>query len=572
MEYLLIVAIASLVVTAIAKRRGWQSELIVLLLAATVSFVPNFPELSIDPHLLLEIVLPPLLFSSAKNLDRTKFNRLKKSILSLGFVLVIVTAIVVAVIVNAISSQLSFTVCLILGAIVSPPDAVSTVAIGKKMHLPDRVMSILTGESLINDAAALTLFSFALSLHESNSAGFAVQLFFFTTAIGIGVGFAFAQLMKYIRRILKDAALVSVFTMISPFLIYIIAEQAGGSGVLAVVTAGFSLQQSTLRSDYVTRMQEKSLWHAIDTLFETFVFAYIGLNAKNVIMDVANETLIDSFHAVLLAFIVLALVIVTRIIFVKTMYFMNGRLNEMTVNRYEKFRKLFQEANFDTASPYYRFLNDPKRKRRYEQAKRAYEQAKHSIESSKKRGNESNIVAWSGMRGVVTLATAFAIPISYGGGVTIDARTTVQFIALVVTVGTLVLQASTLPYVIKRSLGEKVLLKEEKKDYAKAVKILNASTMNTISKLDLKDDTKETERRIIRAYRALAQQGDIVRTDPESGEEEDIRISDIIHSITENQREDLLAAVDDCIISQDTADSLLTHLDLRQASINTLGI
>ena len=160
---LILVVVGAILVTAIAHRRGLEPALIIVVVGIAVSFLPGFEAPELDSHILLSVVLPPLLYSAALDFSFPTFLRNIKPILGLGVGLVVVTAFVVAGVSSWMAAvPLTFGTALVLGAIVAPPDAVTAVAVGRKLGLPKRVMAILTGESLINDAAALALFSVAV--------------------------------------------------------------------------------------------------------------------------------------------------------------------------------------------------------------------------------------------------------------------------------------------------------------------------------------------------------------------------------------------------------------------------
>jgi NhaP-type Na+/H+ or K+/H+ antiporter len=160
---LLGLALAAVAVTALARRLGWQAPLLLVVVGLAASFVPGIPEFAIDGELLLALVLPPLLYSAALGVSYAGFRALLHPIVQLGVVLVFVTAVVVALLARLVVPGLPMPVALVLGAIVAPPDAVSAASIGRRLGLPRPMMTVLSGESLINDAAALTFYKVALA-------------------------------------------------------------------------------------------------------------------------------------------------------------------------------------------------------------------------------------------------------------------------------------------------------------------------------------------------------------------------------------------------------------------------
>ena len=295
---LILVVVGAILVTAIAHRRGLEPALIIVVIGIAASFLPGFEAPELDSHILLTVVLPPLLYSAALDFSFPTFLRNIRPILGLGVGLVVVTAFAVA----ATSAwlvvvPLTFGTALVLGAIVAPPDAVTAVAVGRKLGLPKKVMAILTGESLINDAAALTLFSIAVA-QVAGSHTFIENpflLFSYSAMLGPIVGAALGFVTLWIRKRLANPGLETVQGLLVPFAAFIAAEELHASGVLAVVVAGFVVGNGTLGAGYQTRLQERYVWNSVDVLLEAFVFAYIGLHLRFVLEDLreAHESLTE---------------------------------------------------------------------------------------------------------------------------------------------------------------------------------------------------------------------------------------------------------------------------------------
>src|SRR6476619_2994839 len=311
---LILVVVGAILVTAIAHRRGLEPALIIVVVGIAVSFLPGFESPELDSDILLTVVLPPLLYSAALDFSFPLFMRNIRPILGLGVGLVVVTAFAVA----AVSSwlvvvPLTFGTALVLGAIVAPPDAVTAVAVGRKLGLPRRVMAILTGESLINDAAALTLFSIAVAQVAGSHTFIAnpVLLFGYSAVVGPLVGAALGYVTLWIRRRLANPGLETVQGLVVPFAAFIAAEHLHASGVLAVVVAGFVVGSGTLDAGYQTRLQERYVWNSVDVLLEAFVFAYIGLHLRFVLEDLreAHESLTE---VALVSGVVLVVVLLIR--------------------------------------------------------------------------------------------------------------------------------------------------------------------------------------------------------------------------------------------------------------------
>ena len=332
---LILVVVGAIVVTAMAHRRGLEPALIIVVIGIAVSFLPGFEAPELDSHILLSVVVPPLLYSAALDFSFPTFLRNIRPILGLGVGLVVVTAFAVALASSLlVVVPLTFGTALVLGAIVAPPDAVTAVAVGRKLGLPKRVMAILTGESLINDAAALTLFSIAV-VQVAGGETFIENpflLFGYSALVGPLVGAALGYVTLWIRRSLANPGLETVQGLVVPFAAFICAEELHASGVLAVVVAGFVVGNGTLAAGYQTRLQERYVWNSVDVLLEAFVFAYIGLHLRFVLEDLRESH--DSVAQVAVASaIVLVIVLVIRPLSVFTM-FGRDKLSSHVENRF----------------------------------------------------------------------------------------------------------------------------------------------------------------------------------------------------------------------------------------------
>jgi len=407
---LLLLALGAVGVAAVARRLGWQAPLLLVVVGFGVSFLPGVPEVEIDGELLLALVLPPLLYSSALGVSYVGFRALLHPIVQLGVVLVFVTAIAVALVARLVVPGLPMPVALVLGAIVAPPDAVSAASIGRQLGLPRRMMTVLSGESLINDAAALTFYKVALAAVLGAGGGVlgldwgsAAGTFGLAVGAGVATGLALGALVHALRMRLQDPVVESVLGLIVPFAAYLLAEELHGSGVLAVVSAGLYLGHRSPEAGYATRLQEGPLWSSLDLLLEAVVFALIGLQLRYVVGAVEASDRSDA-SLVAAAVALLVTVIVVRAVFVFGL---------------ELLRRAPRPSKGGLALP----RRPPWR--------------------------WQVVISWTGMRGVVTLAVAAALPLEVQGGPFPD-RDAVQFIAFAVTIGTLLLQGLTLPGLIRR--------------------------------------------------------------------------------------------------------------------------
>jgi CPA1 family monovalent cation:H+ antiporter len=434
---LLLVVIAAIAVTAIAQRRNLQPPLVLVTLGLAVSFIPGLPQLEIEPEVILGVVLPPLLYSTAVEFSVVNFLRNLWPIMGLGVVLVLVTALAAGLVGSALVPEMSLAAGLVLGAVVGPSDAVTAVAIGSRLGLPRRLMTILTGESLINDAAALTLFSIATVSVTGQTAFISrpVPFFLYEIAIALIIGRVLAGVAQWIQRRLENPGLETVLGLVLPFAAYTAAEAAHASGVIAVVTAGFSIGHNAARTGYAARIQERQVWRSLDVLLEAFVFAYMGLQMKFVVQQISESR--HSLAQVLFAAVMVLLVVMA----VRPAYVFVNRLRLLATRAF--LRRQLQ-----------RHPEQGERIRRRRRARRAERRRGRGggpeFERSLLPIKQELVVSWTGMRGVVTLAAAAGIPMTVANGSPFPGRAMIQVIAFVVAVGTLLVQGFTLPPFIRR--------------------------------------------------------------------------------------------------------------------------
>jgi CPA1 family monovalent cation:H+ antiporter len=428
---LVLVIVGAIAVTAVAQRRSAQPALVITVVALAASFIPGIPRLQLDSDVVLGVVLPPLLYSAAVGFSVQAFFRKLGSILVLGVGLVVVTSLAVGAVGSWAVASLTTGSAIVLGAVVAPPDAVSAVAIGRELGLRKRVLSVLTGESLVNDAAALTIFSIAVASVSGahTSIDNPVLLFAYSAAVGIASGFVLAIVALWIRRLLRNPGLEVVLGLVVPFAAYMLAEELEASGVLAVVAAGFVIGTLSVRFDYETRLQERTVWGALDVLLEAFVFAYMGLQLRFVIDDLqdAHASVWSTFGAGLL---ILAVVIVVRPLWM--FLTLGGGVVVEDSPDDPKVIRMQQRIARENAHRLARGRRAPRERRPEPLTLR-----------------EAVVVAWTGMRGVVTLAAAAGIPLTVHGGGPFPGRPEIQAIAFLVAVGTLLLQGATLPWLIR---------------------------------------------------------------------------------------------------------------------------
>ncbi len=391
-EFILLLLLVILVLSLVASRLHAPPAAAFILGGAALALTPGVPVLALDPNLVLVLFLPPLLMSSAYFTVWRDFRENLSGILLLAVGAVIFTTLVVGVVVHSVAPGVPWAVCFALGAVVSPPDAVAAEAVLERLRLPGRVVALLQGESLLNDAAGLVLFRFAVTaaLTGAFNLGTAAVTFATVAVVGVLVGVAVGVLGAALVRRLHDPQLAITATLLLPWASYIGGEWLHASGVLATVVCGMILgrrQHSDMSA--ATRVRADAFWRVMIFLLEAMVFILIGLSLRGVLSRLGGgaAALLIPVGAVLLA------VIVSRFVWV---------FCAVTV------RRQLQE-------------NPP-----------TYAGA--------------TVLSWAGMRGVVSLAIALALPESLPG------RDLVLVAAFAVILVTVLVQGTTLGVLI-RALG-----------------------------------------------------------------------------------------------------------------------
>jgi CPA1 family monovalent cation:H+ antiporter len=510
-EILLLLA-GSLAVTALARRLDWPAPLLLVAVGLAASFVPGMPDFRLEPELVLALVLPPLLYTSALESSYVNIRRSIRAIGLLAIGLVLATTLGVGLVAHLLIPSLPLPASLVLGAIVAPPDAVAAVAIGRKLRLPRRIMTVLTGESLINDATALTAFKVAVAAATGTamSWGTGIVTFLLASVGGTLIGYVIGVVVHWIRRRLHDNALESGLGMLVPFGAYLIGEWHT-SGVLAVVAAGLYLGHNAPRAGYATRLQETAVWGAMNVLLESLVFGLIGLQLRFVLAD--SGATWPLFGAALL---VLLAAMAIRVLWVYPGTYLPRVLS----------RKI--RAREPMPPPRWVF-----------------------------------IVAWTGMRGVVSLAAASGLPLNMPG------REVIILCTFVVTVGTLMLQGLTLPGLI-RLLG--IRSDDEQTDTLAEAQVKYQAAKVSVERLDgLTDDaTPEhvvTRLKLLAEHRGNAAWERLGRDGDEVGETPAARWQRLRRTMLTAEREVFIAARDDGQIDDEVFRRVQRELDLEEAAL-----
>ncbi|PPK63164.1 sodium:proton antiporter [Actinokineospora auranticolor] len=428
-QLLLIVGIG-IAVTAVARKHRVEPGWLIVVLAAGASFIPGVPRLELESELILALVVPPLLYSATRGASLARFGANLRAIIYLGVVTVVLTAGVLGLLSSLLLPSIGLAAAFVLGSVLAPPDTITTVSHGDEIGLPSRATSILTGESLVNDATALTLFSIAVAAVNGAHATWlgGVGEFFRTAFTGLGIGVGFAIVALLIRKKLGNPTLETALVLLLPFTAFLTAEQAHASGILAVVAAAFFLSinlaldpKHQYPGGYRTRLQEESVWRVMDFLLETFVFAYIGLRLRFVLEDLGAQE-----PGVVPTLVAAGVLLVAAIVFRVVAVF--GLFGRWTLRHRRIARRLQRRPR-------------PPRKR-----------------GDRRRGEplppptvkETALVGWVGMRGILTLAAAAGIPEYTDSGEPFPGRAAIQAIALIVTLGTLLIQGTTIGWLARK--------------------------------------------------------------------------------------------------------------------------
>ncbi|MGW1374373.1 Na+/H+ antiporter [Streptomyces sp. NPDC002446] len=401
MPLFLLVA-GSAAVAGLARRTPVPAPLLLVAAGLAASAVPGVPDYALDPHIVLPLVLPPLLHTAA--LDSSyldlRANLRPVALLSVGYVLF--ATLVVGYAAYLLIPDLPLTAALVLGAVVAPPDAVAATAIARRLGLPHRITTILQGESLVNDATAITAYKVAVAAAVGVAAtwGGGLREFALASVGGIGIGLVLMVPLHWLRVRLRESALLeNTLSLLIPFVAYAAAEQVGASGVLAVVVVALYLGHRSWQVDFETRLQEEAVWKVISFLLESAVFALIGLQLPVVLRGLGE---FSGAEALWYAAVVFLVVVLARFVWVFPATYLPRLLSAGIRAR---------EPETNWTAPV--------------------------------------IVGWAGMRGVVSLAIAFSIPATVQGGGPFPARNLVLFLTFTTVIGTLVIQGLTLPPVIR---------------------------------------------------------------------------------------------------------------------------
>ncbi|MCT7658323.1 Na+/H+ antiporter [Mycobacterium deserti] len=391
---LLVFFAATVVLAPVADRLNLPYPAVMLVFGMALALIPGLRMPEVNADLLLPLILPPLLFAAARRTSWREFIDNRRAIGLLAVALVAVTAFVVGVVLQALVPGLPLIAAVAIGAAIAPPDPVAATAIAQKLHLPRRLRTILEGEGLSNDATALVLYDVAVAaaLTGAFSPGKAGVELGVSVVVGVLAGLVVAFAARWLLNKLPPHPAGSAFVLVTPFAAYAAADVVHGSGVLAVVTLALSLSRYSDAKSAQTRIVAMTMWEIIELLVTGAAFAFVGLELRAIALEAEGPLGSLIWQAVVVA----AVVIVIRFVWI------------------------FPVATID------------------ERVRR-----RQNVTGEPVGWREMTVSSWAGMRGVVTLVAAIALPPNF------PERERLIFIAFVVVAATLLLQGLTLPAIVK---------------------------------------------------------------------------------------------------------------------------
>jgi monovalent cation/hydrogen antiporter len=391
-------AVGVLVCTWLAAKVDVPAPFLLILVGIAASYAPMVPDVELSEDVVLFGLLPPLLYAAAQGTSLVDFKANRRSILLLSVGLVAFTALGVGWVTHLLLPGIPWSVAFAIGAVVAPPDAVAATAIGRRIGLPRRIVTILEGESLLNDATALVALGTALAVYDGDgfSPGMVGLDFVLAAGGGLVVGLVVFKVVALFRKHLEDPVLDSALSLVVPFGAYAIGEELHASGVIAVVVAGLLLgHKAPILQSAQSRIAERLNWRTIAFVLENAVFLLIGLQARSIVEGAGNGSL-SGGRIVAICATTLVACVVLRLLWVFPARYLIVRPGP-----------------------------DP-------------------LTGRRPPWTSTFVLGWAGMRGVVTLAAAFVIPPSA------PHREVLLLIAFTVTAGTLFIQGLSLPWVARR--------------------------------------------------------------------------------------------------------------------------
>ena len=388
------------ILAVVAERVRFPFPILLVIAGLLIALFPGLPEVGLDPEIVFLIFLPPLLFSAAWNFPWETFRSNLIPIFALAVGLVFATIVCVACAAYWLIPGMTLASGFVLGAIVSPPDAVAATAVLRDLRVPKRLSAVLEGESLVNDASGLVAYQFAVAAVVTGSFSLveAGADFVWMSVGGTVFGLLVGMGVAYLHRQLRDTSVAVTLTLLTPYISYLPAERFGFSGVLAVVATGLYIGHRSWEAlGPESRLQRESIWKLLDYLLNGVVFILIGLQFPSIIREMRIPVGQMIFIGAAISFVVIAV----RFLWVFPLVHLENYFLRRGGNNHLSFGGLV-------------------------------------------------VASWAGMRGVVSLAAALALPLTISSGEAFPHRHIILFLTFCVIFVTLVLQGLTLPWVARK--------------------------------------------------------------------------------------------------------------------------
>jgi monovalent cation/hydrogen antiporter len=513
-ELLLLLLIVVAVLVTIARRARIPYPVLLLVGGLAIGAFPGMPHFDFDPDSILPFVLPPIVYVAAVFTPIRAFKLEIGNIASLAVGLVVVSTVAVAAVALALVPAMTVPVAVALGAIVSPPDAIAATAIASRLAVPRRVIALLEGESLVNDATALTIYRVAIASAITGAAILGLETvgrFLYAAVVGIAVGLAVGWVMAEIRTRLSDMPVEITVSLITPYAAYLPAELLGGSGVLAALATGFYIGRRLPRlASSDVRLANRAVYETAIFLINGFVFILIGIQISSI------AARIDPGELSRLA--VVGVLVSATLIGVRTAW-------------------IFALAGWQRlASP------EPRRL----------------------RPREAVVLSWAGMRGVVSLAAALAVPLVLPSGAPMPARDDLIVVTFTVILVTLVGQGLTLPPLIKAMRFHADDEHTHEESHARQEVIEEA--LRQIEQLGVQwPDHQPLIDQLRASYRHRAEHEQDLHDAPgDEAEQELVAHRQIRRAVIDAQRDTLIAMRDRGAIDDDVMRAIERELDLEE--------
>jgi monovalent cation/hydrogen antiporter len=504
------------VLSAAARAVNIPYPIVMVIGGVLLGLVPGLPDVQLDPDLVLLVFLPPLLYTGAffSNLRDLRDNLRAISLLSIG--LVIATVLVVAVVAHEFVDGLSWPVCFVLGSIVGPTDPVAGTAIMRRLGVPRRLVSVVEGESLLNDATALVAYKIALA--AVGGAAFSLLDagwdFLWKASGGIAVGLIVGYVIAEVRKRLDDPVIENTIGLLTAYAAYVPAEQLQVSAVLAAVTAGCYVGwRAPEIAGAETRLQGFGMWELLQFLLNALLFVLIGLQLPSIV-----DALSDFSAGTLLGYgaLVSAAVIVTRLVWQFTVVYLLRAVDR-----------------------------------------------RESVRARRSPWQHRFVIGWAGMRGAVSLAAALALTSDF------PQRNLIVFLTFAVIFTTLVLQGLTLPWVIG-VLGVHDDGREEREE-VKGRLMATKAALARIDELESEEWTRDETIERMRALYRYRKRRFAVRAgladDEEGIEDRSTAYQTLVREVLEAQRREIVRLRNTGDISNDVMHRLERELDLEDSRL-----